>query len=879
MWSVGIRYLCVLVLLAGLIGSRDASAQTESDAAASPLSAEPVGVIVVVGSRRAPRSVLESAAPVDVFGSDELRIQAPIDMNDILRTLSPSFNVQRHSIDDEATLVRPFTLRGLPPDSTLVLVNGKRRHRSGVIALLGSSLTTGSQGTDLNAIPAVAMEQVELLRDGASAQYGSDAVAGVINLRLRDAREGASVELRRAAYFEGDGDTWQFAGNAGLPLADNGFFNISLEYRDVAPTVRSATRADAAELALLGYPVADPAQIWGSPEIDDALSTFVNAGIDLGDRAHAYAFGGWAERTTEGGFFFRSPGTSSARSGVFRNGDQRAFADLTPGDGTSDCAGVPPLTADFNAVQSFIRANPNCFLFNERFPGGFTPRFGAEISDWSVTGGVRGEIVDGLRFDVSAGAARSAAAFFLRNTVNASLGPQTPTSFRPRDYIQSEIGVNVDFSYLLGLDFLASPLNIAWGGEWREETFEVGAGDLASYQVGPFAADGFSVGSNGYQGLNPKFAGEWNRPNYAFYVDLEADVTDTLLLGVAARYEDFYDDFGDNIKGKLSALWRVTDRVSLRSTVSTGFRAPTAGQANLQVLSTTLDSAGNLIETGLLPPTNPIAMALGGKELTEEESVSFSAGLVLRLSDEINLTLDYFDIDIENRIALTGNILLTDEISRLVEQQDVFRGVGDLRELKFFANDFDTRTRGLDAVLTWSRDWGGQSNSDVEVAWNWTKTTLEDFSPPRQVTSFPGKPVLDRPVTVSLLTRRRQVEIEDMNPEHRVVITGRHRMGPWSARLRLSYYGDWKACPFGDDSCASSTGVNNPNAFDGGLIADAEVSYEFDRYRLSFGVQNLFDKAPQNLPGETLALGNLHPESTPWDYNGSFWYTRLAANF
>lgn len=875
MWSVGIRYLGVLVLLAGLIGARDASAQTESDAAASPLPAEPVGVIVVVGSRRAPRSVLESAAPVDVFSSDELRIQAPIDMNDILRTLSPSFNVQRHGIDDEATLVRPFTLRGLPPDSTLVLVNGKRRHRSGVIALLGSSLTTGSQGTDLNAIPAVAMEQVELLRDGASAQYGSDAVAGVINLRLRDARDGASVELRRAGYFEGDGDTWQFAGNAGLPLADNGFFNVSLEYRDVAPTSRSGKRADVVELESLGYPVADPAQIWGSPEIDDALSTFVNAGIDLGDRAQAYAFGGWAERTTEGGFFFRSPATSSARSGVFLNGDQRAFADLTPGDGTNDCAGVPPLSADFNAVQSFIRSNANCFLFNARFPGGFTPRFGAELSDWSVTGGVRAEIADGLRFDVSASAARSAAAFFLRNTVNASLGPQTPTSFRPRDYIQSEIGVNVDFSYLLDLDFLASPLNIAWGGEWREETFEAGAGDLASYQVGPFAADGFSVGSNGYQGLDPKFAGEWNRPNYAFYVDLEADVTDALLLSLAARYEDFYDDFGDNIKGKLSALWRVTDRVSLRSTVGTGFRAPTPGQTNLQVLSTTLSAEGDLIETGLLPPTNPVAMALGGRELTEEESVSFSAGFVLRLSDDINLTLDYFNIDIENRIALTGNILLTDEISRLVEQQDVFRGVGNLRELKFFANDFDTRTQGLDAVLIWSRDWGGQSNSAVDVAWNWTKTTLDGFTTPRQVTSFPGKPVLDRPVTVSLLTRRRQVEIEDMNPEHRVVITGRHRMGPWSARLRLSYYGDWKACPFGDESC----GGNNPNAFDGGWIADAEVGYEFDRYRLSFGVQNLFDKVPQNLPGEALGLGNLYPETTPWDSNGSFWYTRLAANF
>ncbi len=876
MWT---RHFSVVVLSVGLIWPRPASAQTESDAAASPLPDKSIDVIVVVGSRRAPRSVLESAAPVDVFRSDELRSQAPIDMNEILRTLSPSYNVQRHGIDDEATLVRPFTLRGLPPDNTLVLVNGKRRHRSGVIALLGSSLNTGSQGTDLNVIPAVAMEQIELLRDGASAQYGSDAIAGVMNLRLRDASDGVSVELRRAGYFEGDGDTWQFAGNAGLPLTDNGFLNVSLEYSDVTPTVRSGSRADAAELTSLGYPVADPAQIWGSPEIDDAWSTFVNAGIDLGDRAHAYAFGGWAERTTEGGFFFRAPGTSSARSGVFRDGDQRAFADLVPGDGTNDCADVPPLNADFNTVQSFIGAHPNCFLFNERFPGGFTPRFGAEISDWSVTGGVRGEIAGGVRFDVSVGAARSDVAFFMRNTVNASLGPQTPTTFRPRDYVQSEIGVNADFSYLLDLDFLASPLNIAWGAEWREETFETRAGDLASYQVGPFAAQGFSVGSNGYQGLNPKFAGKWNRPNYAFYVDLEADVTDALLLGMAGRYEDFYDDFGGNIKGKLSVLWRVTDRVALRSTVSTGFRAPSPGQTNLRVLATTFSGEGGLIEIGQLPPTDPVAMALGGEELTEEEAVSFSTGLVIRLSDEINLTLDYFDIDIENRIALTGNISLTDEISRLIEQQDVFQGAGNLKEIKFFANDFNTRTRGLDAVLKWSRDWGGQSNSDLNVAWNWTKTKLQDFSPSRQITSFPGKPVLDEPVTVSLLTRRRQVEIEDMNPEQRVVVTGRHRMGPWSAMLRLSYYGDWKACRFQNNNCKSNTGEDYLDAFDGGWVADAELGYEFDRYRLSVGVQNLFDKVPSAPLGETLGQGNLHPESTPWDYNGAFWYTRLAADF
>ena len=872
--------LSALVLLTGFAGPLVVSAQTEQERATSLPATETIETVVAVGTRSAPRSVLESAAPIDVLGAEDLRAQASIDMNDILRTLSPSYNVQRHGIDDEATLVRPFTLRGLPPDNTLVLVNGKRRHRSGVIALLGSSLNTGSQGPDLNMIPTIAVEQVELLRDGAAAQYGSDAIAGVLNYRLRDASEGISFELRRAGYFEGDGDTWQAAGNIGLPLTADGFLNASVEFRDIDPTERSGTRADAAELISLNYPVADPAQIWGSPDIDGAWSTFFNAGINVGGQAHLYAFGGWAKRTSEGGFFFRAPGTDRARSSVFRSGTERAVADLNPADATECMADLPPLSSPFDDVQSFVDANRgHCFLFNQRFAGGFTPRFGADISDWSSVTGVRGALSSGLRYDLSVGLGRSDIEFFLRNTVNASLGPQTPTSFRPRDYIQSEITINADFSYPLELGWFASPLYLAWGAEWREETFETKPGDPASYAVGEYAAQGFSVGSNGYQGLHPKFAGEWDRPNYAVYIDLETDIIDTLLFGVAFRYEDFYADFGDTFNGKLSALWHVTDRVALRATASTGFRAPSPGQTNLSVLATTFSGEGGLIETGQLPSTDPVAMALGGEELTEEESVNFSAGVVLRLTDEINLTFDYFDIDIEDRIALTGNISITEEISHLIEQQDVFQGAGNLKEIKFFANDFNTRTRGLDAVLTWAHAWGGGTQTDVNLAWNWTKTTLEEFSPSRQVTSFLGKPVLDEPVTVSLLTQRRQVELEDMNPEHRLIATGRHRMRQWSALLRVNFYDGWKACRFQNNNCRSSTGEDYLDAFESEWVVDAELGYDFGHFQLHFGVENLFDEAPKAPLGETLGQGNLHPTSTPWDYNGAFWYTRATVAF
>ncbi len=830
---------------------------------------------IVVGSRHAPRSEKESAAPVDVLNADELRTQAAVDMDDMLRTLAPSYNIQRHGIDDEATLVRPATLRGLPPDNLLVLVNGKRRHRSGVIALLGSSLNTGSQGPDLSVIPAIALRQMELLRDGAAAQYGSDAIAGVLNLRLREASEGVLVETRGGQYFEGDGSLYQVAANVGLPLTKDGFFNVSVEYRQSDPTIRSGQRANATTLRERGYPVEEPAQIWGSPDLDGVWNTFFNSGVDLGNGAEAYSFGGWAKRRAEGGFFFRAPGTSSARSSVFRIGDQRAVADLDPDDDVDPAnLDMPSLDSSFDEVQAFVDEHQGgLFLFNERFPGGFTPRFGADIRDVSLVTGLRSARFSGLRWDASVSAARSNIEFFIFNTINASLGPDTPTSFRPRDYIQTEVAANLDFSYAMEMGGLASPLGLAWGAEWRQETFESVAGDKASYVVGPFAAQGFSSGSNGYQGLHPNNAGKWDRPNYALYLDLQADVVPQLQLGTAVRYEDFYADFGNTLNGKLSALLRASDRVNLRSTVSTGFRAPSPGQANLRAVTTGFSGTGGLTEQGQVPPTHPIAAALGGEELTEEKSVGFSVGTTMELADGFDVTLDYFDIAIEDRIALTGNIKITDQIAQIIRDDESLQGVSVLQEVKFFSNDFDTRTQGIDLVLSWTRTWDTQSLSHIDVAYNWTRNILEDFSQVRTVSEFLGKP-LDEPISFKLMTPRREVELADMNPKHRLVLTGSHQTGAWNAMLRPSYFSAWKACRFQDNSCGDL------DSFDGGVIVDAEVGYTFaERYQLSVGAQNILDSVPEAAPEETAGQGNLRPESTPWDYNGAFWYTRLFAEF
>ena len=860
----------VLVLISTGSTAQEQSAREER--AAGPVLEE----IVVVGTRRKGANIDDVPVPVDVVSGEDLRNQGATDLDELLRTTTLSYNVQRHGIDDEATLVRPATLRGLPPDAALVLVNEKRRHRSGVIAFLGSSLNSGSQGPDLFVIPAIAVDQVEILRDGASAQYGSDAIAGVINFQLRNNAEGGMLEARYGEYFEGDGGLTQIAGNLGLALGSSGFLNLSAEYKTLDPTVRSVQRANASALAGQGYPVADPAQIWGSPDIDDAITTFYNMAAELPSGNELYSFGNYSTRTSEGGFFFRAPGGSAARNGVFRTGSRRLVADLNRHDGV-DCVGtVPGLDADFSTINAFVQATRGtCFLFNERFPGGFTPRFGADIADFSFTAGLRGEFLNGLSWDLSASSAESHVAFFMRNTINASLGPETPIIFKPREYIQNDTNANLDVVYPLEVGAFHSPLNVAAGLEWRNEEFETVAGDPDSYRIGPYAdgriASSFSIGSNGFQGLNPRNAGKWDRPNYAAYVDLEADLTADLAMGFALRHEDFYDDFGTTINGKLSALWRASDVLALRATVSTGFRAPSPGQANVSVLSTTFSGLGGLREVGKVPPTNPVARALGGEELKEETSVGLSVGLTFGFSDATRIRADFFRIEIDDRISPTGDIRITDQIALLLEQSGLAAG-SEVTTINFLTNDFGTTTTGLDVSLNHSFEALGGS-SELTLAWNWTRTELDDFSPPFTVNEVLGTQ-LDQVQTVSLLSVRRRTELEDMNPSHRAAVTWDHAWGAWRLLARGSYFAGWDACRF------QSAGCGSLDTWSGDFLVDAELSYDFaGGYTASAGVQNLLDVTPGGVEEESLGQGNAQPESSPYDYNGGFMYFRVSYRF
>ncbi len=886
--------------------------------------------IITTGTRRSERSASDSAVPIDVISGQELVNIGANDLNELLRNTVPSYNVQSHSIDDAATLVRPATLRGLPPDNVLVLVNGKRRHRAAVIAELGSSLNEGSQGADLSAIPALSIKQVEVLRDGAAAQYGSDAIAGVMNFILRDDAEGFTVEARTGEFMEGDGTLYQLAANAGFALGDDGFLNVTGVWSEQDATSRSIQRTDAATLIASGSPdqqanVRQPyAQIWGQPETRDNWNVFANMGIQLSESQELYAFGNMGRRETEGGFYYRNPNN---RAGVFTADGVRAIADTNFAQGMtnyiSNCPaltspggggdGVPldptAVAADFAARQNLPA---NCWLLNDTAPGGFTPQFGGQLQDVSIVGGLRGEMANGLSYDFSSGYGRNKVDFFLNNTLNPSLGPDgivngaLQRDFNVGSYVQSEVNVNLDFVYPFKVDMFASDLSFAFGAEYRDEIFETIIGETNSWQAGRFAFQSgngtnfysdnvtplpdLSIGANGFAGFSPVQAGNFGRSNIAVYAEAETDITDRLTGSVAVRYEDF-ESFGDTTNGKVALRFAVTDDLALRGSWNTGFRAPTPGQENVTKVSTILVN-GELAQSGQIPPTNPIAMALGGTTLSPEESVNYSVGFVWDIADSLSITADYFWINLDDRIAFTGTIDITNEpidpglncpnaqanpngnLALCLQELGV-PGAADLSSVTFYTNDFETTTQGIDVVLSWDTDFGTAGTGALTAAWNWTETEVESAG--------------------NEVSRDKVVDLERQNPEHRGVFTYNHYFDNFRFLVRASIYDDWiNSQSFGGDptsrgpdgtgytiDCAAPTYVDH--CYSGTWIFDVEAAYTFaERYTVALGADNILDEeGAEDLfnAGGFIDSGNLYADTTPWGIDGGFWYLRLTADF
>ena len=856
--------------------SEEAEGTDEAEAATAE---EPVRLeeLVVVGTRAQPRSVLDSAVPIDIVSNESFEKQGGADLPDLLRTLVPSYNVNTQPISDASTVVRPANLRGLAPDHTLVLVNNKRRHRAAVIHWLGNGLSDGSQGPDLAPIPAIALQQVEVLRDGASAQYGSDAIAGVMNFRLKDNYEGGSIEFKPGIYQEGDGRQFAIAGNIGLGNPD-AWTSLSVEYGGADPTIRSVQRTDAINLINAGnFSVKDPAQIWGQPIIENDVKLFANYGATLTDTIDFYGHANYARKRVEGGFYFRNPNT---RGGVFSTtggdtllvGDMRGLtaemADWEARKATAEAAGqefteLSPHDADDIPITNHVpdperlqavKNDPNLFTFQEMFPGGFTPRFGAFMWDSSVVVGVKGTALrdtlgKDLTWDLSGSFGRNHADFFIFNTVNASLGPDTPTYFDPGDYIQTDYNLNFDVTYPLSdMVFLASGL------EYRDEGFEIIEGERESHQIGPLAAQGFTAASNGFSGFSPVAAGKWYRSNVAMYLETEIRPIDPLLIALAVRGEQF-EIFGSTLNYKAAVNYKVTETMRLRGSYSTGFRAPTPGQQNTFNITTEYDFAkGDLVNKGTIPSTNPAVGVVTGEEdnsLDPETSNNFTGGFTVDILG-VNFTVDFFDVRLKNRLSVSQHFTLTDA----QKTQLIAAGVtsaANLETFQFFINDFSTTTNGIDFVVT-----APIPNGNAIAVYNFTNTTVTDHNP-------------------DTLDDHRIRELQENLPEHRGSLTiAQSITDAWGVLGRASYFSGW----FDSEDYLQNPDVPGTGEYTGRVIFDLETTYTVGGgLALTLGGRNILNTYPDENPNGAGSVGNKYGQFSPFGFDGAYWYAKVGYGF
>ena len=885
--------MCALALGAGMFAASFAAGELR----AQEDEAFEIGDIYVVGTRRPVRSTADTPAPIDLIAGDDFTDQGTTNLPDLMRTLVPSYNVSTQPISDAATFIRPANLRGLASDQTLIFVNGKRRHRAAVITWLGNGVSEGAQGPDISVIPAIALKRVEVLRDTASAQYGSDAIAGVINYVLKDRPDGGAVETQWGRTYEGDGDEYRIAANAGIPLAENGFANLSVQWHEAEPTVRSVQRADAAGLIAGGNPhVEQPyAQIWGAPDVKGDYTLFLNSGVEVNEGTNVYAFGNFSNRETEGGFFFRNP---NSRSGVFYRtvqagdmlgGRMLEIGDVIQGDGyeykLEDKNTTIPLRLvgkrnpdatcpremvvvqnEYFDVEAFNNEHRNCFVFNERFPGGFRPKFKGEVSDSAATTGVRGSFANDMTWDLSYTFGQNEIEFSMRDTINPALGLDTPTRFELGSYTQTEQTANFDVTRPVDISGFGSPLHVAAGLEWRREQFEIGAGERASWVSSDLATEGFGTGSNGFTGFSEQVSGKWSRSNFAGYVDLEADVGSEFTLATMGRVER-YQDFGTSTDVKVGALYQVNESFGIRGSASTGFRAPTVGQQNVSNVTTAFirnDETGltELSQRGTVPATCPEAAILGAQPLQPEESVTFTAGAVTE-AGAVSFTADIYNIEVKDRLGLSDDKKLT----AAQKAEVASRGNGcvpasDVINVRYFANGFDTRTRGIDLVATIdvspAGEFLGEGETELVFVGNWTKTKVVEFD----------KRYIDD---------QRIDQLSNALPKVRFNATLRHEQSAWSAFTRVNYFGsytEWHA-----DSFPVRPGSE--------ITLDAEMSYKPIRgLELSVGAENLLNNFPDELnsfqdKGRPVGsiVGSKYPESSPMGLHGGFYYARARYTF
>jgi iron complex outermembrane recepter protein len=766
--------------------------------------------VVVMGSRsNKARSATDSPVPVDVFSEAELAAFGnQADITDTLKALVPSYTATPATGDGSA-FIRPTSLRGMAPDQSLVLVNGKRRHRSALVQFFAPAAGNGAHGVDVGMIPSVALKNIEVLRDGAAAQYGSDAIAGVMNLQLKDASEGGSISVQYGEFFEGEQST-RVSANNGFALGDNGFLNVSFEHTDNDALSRGIQRPVGQGLVDAGVPNvgadspfgdAPFVQTWGRPETSGER-LFFNSGIELDNGNELYVHGGYAETDGRYRFFYRAGYDT----------------DCTSGHGT-----IAALCADDNWVDGTLRQ-------------GYTPYLDGAQKDMSLVAGMKGEMANGISYDMSIGTGSNELRYTLNNTTAPSLGVAADGSFQ-RDfymggYDQEETNINLDFSKALSAD-----VNLAFGAEWREETFTTISGEQA-------AIDGNTSGMSTAQ---PEAAGEFSRDNYALYADLEHDISDDLLMQYALRYEDF-SDFGSTVNGKVATRYTVNDSLTLRGSVSTGFHAPTPGQANVSTVITTFDGTTGLqVEEGLVPSISAAAVAVGGAPLKEEESFNMSLGFSSQLGDNLSLTFDMYQVEVDDRIYRTG---------------DIDNGSGG--SISFYTNAMDVEHKGFDVVLSSTFEIFPGMETDASLAFNHNTIDVTGQKSINGIT----------PVSDSLVE-----DIENNYPENRWVLnTMTNISDDLSLMARLNFYGEHY------DERGTIGADTDPSALiDRIFYLDLELGYDVsENLRITAGGSNILDKYVDDIDAPNanrMSVGLQYPRRTAANYEGGSWYLRANYSF
>lgn len=752
--------------------------------------------VVVTGTRALGRTVADSLAPIDILTPQDLKATGATSLTVALRTLLPSLNFPQPSLTDATDATKPAQLRGLSPDHTLVLINGKRQHTTAMINVNGA-LGRGSSPVDLSAIPMVAIDHIEVLRDGAAAQYGSDAIAGVINIILKGGT-GGSANVSVGQYDGGQGFTWQAAGDTGFALGDSGWIHVAASYKKQDPTNHAGP-----DIRYPGDPTYNTVTFhYGLARLETKQAA-VNMKYSFSPQAELYGFTVFNQRTVHAGGFFR-------------------------------------------AVSGYKDSQPAAYAV---YPEGFRPIENSAIRDDTIVFGLRGDL-GGWRYDLSAATGGSHWKLHTTDTFNYSLGAASPTHFYIGTLTKRQNLLNLDFSKSLYYgDY--SMLTIAWGAAYRHEEFTIKQGDPASY---------FGAGAQVYPGYQPLDAGSHSRNNKAVYVDLEADFTRQFSAGLAARYEN-YSDFGSTASWKLSGRYAFNDAVAVRGTASTGFRAPSLQQQYYSSTSINFINVGggNLVPFTVrtFPVSDPAAIALGARPLEPETSRNLSLGLVLTADSGLYATFDFYQVEIDDRIILSGNL-----VGDAVRDYLTSVGIPYVSGGRFFTNAVDTRTRGLDVVATYP-----MALANGQLKWtaglNWNKTEILSVADQPPQLGLPG-------LVLPIIDRRSKGFLTDTTPRTKLFVGADWSSGPWSVRAQVTRYGEWTSLSRSDPA--------NDQTFDASYLLNASASYGHDGWRVTLGARNLTNHYPERNSDANNYHGILtYPLTSPYGFNGVYYYAR--ANF